>query len=63
MSDGAAALLEKLDLRHNYLSQPVRQRIRTMLEPAGVKVDLDQDDAEWDEDDDGTVQRYVSVAE
>ncbi|MGW7386445.1 STM4015 family protein [Streptomyces sp. NPDC054794] len=52
--DGAAALLDgqplthlkKLDLHHNYLSEPVRQRIRRTLEPAGVAVDLDQDNAE-----------------
>ncbi|MFF7856282.1 STM4015 family protein [Streptomyces sp. NPDC007904] len=69
--DGAAALLagqplthlKKLDLHHNYLSEPLRQRIRETLEPAGVEVDLDQDDADWDEDDDGTIHRYVSVGE
>lgn len=69
--DGAAALLggqplthlKKLDLHHNYLSEPLRQRIRETLEPAGVEVDLDQDDADFDEDDDGTVHRYVAVGE
>ncbi|GAA3194856.1 STM4015 family protein [Streptomyces virens] len=69
--EGATALLggqplthlKKLDLHHNYLSEPLRQRIRETLEPAGVEVDLDQDDADWDEDDDGTVHRYVSVGE
>ncbi|MEU5104130.1 STM4015 family protein [Streptomyces sp. NPDC021354] len=69
--DGAAVLLsgqplthlKKLDLHHNYLSEPVRQRIHTMLDPTGVEVDLDQDDAEWDEGDDGTVRRYVCVGE
>ncbi|MFJ4835342.1 STM4015 family protein [Streptomyces sp. NPDC088747] len=52
--DGAAALLHgqplthltRLDLHHNYLSEPIRQRIRGTLEPAGVTVDLDQEDAE-----------------
>lgn len=69
--EGAVALLggqplthlKKLDLHHNYLSEPLRQRLRETLEPAGVEVDLDQDDADWDEDDDGTVHRYVSVGE
>jgi hypothetical protein len=69
--DGAAALLggqplthlKELDLHHNYLSEPLRQRIRETLEAAGVEVDLDPDDADWDEDDDGTVHRYVSVGE
>lgn len=69
--DGAAALLggqplthlKKLDLHHNYISEPLRGRIRETLEAAGVEVDLDQDDADWDEDDDGTVHRYVAVGE
>ncbi|MFD7687089.1 STM4015 family protein [Streptomyces sp. NPDC059781] len=69
--DGATALLggqplthlKKLDLHHNYLSDPVRQRIRETLQAAGVEVDLDADDADQDEDDDGTVHRYVSVGE
>ncbi|MFF9204925.1 STM4015 family protein [Streptomyces sp. NPDC014986] len=69
--DGATALLggqplthlKKLDLHHNYLSEALRQRIRETLGPVGVEVDLDRDDADWDEDDDGTVHRYVSVGE
>ncbi|MEU6526318.1 STM4015 family protein [Streptomyces sp. NPDC046924] len=69
--EGAVALLggqplthlKRLDLHHNYLSEPLRQRLRETLEPAGVEVDLGQDDAEWDEDEDGTVHRYVSVGE
>ncbi|MEU7470105.1 STM4015 family protein [Streptomyces sp. NPDC044984] len=69
--DGATALLggqplthlKKLDLHHNYLSEPLRQRIRETLEPAGVELDLDKDDADWDKDGDGTVHRYVSVGE
>ncbi|CAL9650817.1 STM4015 family protein [Streptomyces sp. Tu 3180] len=69
--DGAAALLggqplthlRKLDLHHHYIGEELRRRIRETLEPAGVEVDLDQDDADWDEDDDGTVHRYVAVGE
>jgi hypothetical protein len=69
--EGASALLEgqplthlkKLDLHHHYLSEPLQDRIRRTLEPAGVEVDLDRDDADEDHDDDGTVWRYVAVGE
>ncbi|MER6124631.1 STM4015 family protein [Streptomyces sp. NPDC001795] len=69
--DGATALLggqplthlKKLDLHHNYLSEPVRQRIRQTLEPAGVELDLASGDADQDEDEDGTINRYVAVGE
>ncbi|MGD1217127.1 STM4015 family protein [Streptomyces krungchingensis] len=69
--EGAAALLggqplthlKKLDLHHHYLSKPVEDRVRLTLEPAGVEVDLDRDDAEEDTEDDGTVWRYVAVGE
>ncbi|CAM5601047.1 STM4015 family protein [Streptomyces aurantiogriseus] len=69
--EGAAALLagqplthlKKLDLHHHYLSEPLQERIRQTLEPAGVEVDLDRDDADEDHDDDGTVWRYVAVGE
>lgn len=67
--DGATALLagrslthlKKLNLHHNYLSEPLRQRIRQALEPAGVEVDVDEDDAEWYAEDDGTVVRHICV--
>ncbi|MET8978132.1 STM4015 family protein [Streptomyces sp. NPDC004539] len=69
--DGAAALLsgqplthlKKLDLHYNYLTDPLRDRLVTTLEPAGVEVLADRDDAEDDEEDDGTVWRYVAVGE
>ncbi|MFJ8108141.1 STM4015 family protein [Streptomyces sp. NPDC096132] len=69
--DGAAALLggqplthlKKLDLHHHYLTKPLEDRVRQTLEPAGVEVDLDRDDAEEDTEDDGTVWRYVAVGE
>lgn len=69
--DGAAALLggqplthlKKLDLHHHYISEPVQQRIRETLEPAGVELNLDSDDADEERDDDGTVYRYVAVGE
>ncbi|MFJ1969338.1 STM4015 family protein [Streptomyces sp. NPDC087903] len=69
--EGAGALLggqplthlKKLDLHHHYLSKPFEDRVRQTLEPAGVEVDLDRDDAEEDTEDDGTVWRYVAVGE
>ncbi|NSL43817.1 STM4015 family protein [Streptomyces sp. 8P21H-1] len=69
--DGATALLtgqplthlRKLDLHHNYLSEALRTRLLETLEPAGVEVDTDRDDAEDDEDGDGEVWRFVAVGE
>ncbi|MET9440989.1 STM4015 family protein [Streptomyces sp. NPDC006610] len=69
--EGAAALLDgrplthlkKLDLHHNYLSEPVKERLRQALEPAGVELDLDRADADEDVEGDGSVWRYVSVGE
>ncbi|MER6463892.1 STM4015 family protein [Streptomyces sp. NPDC001228] len=69
--EGATALLDggplthlkKLDLHHNYLTGPLRDRVRGALEPAGVEVDLGRGDADEDKDDDGTVWRYVAVGE
>ncbi|MFG2944281.1 STM4015 family protein [Streptomyces adustus] len=69
--DGAAALLggqplthlKRLDLHHHYLSEPVQQRIRETLEPAGVELDLDSRNPDEDRDEDGTVHRYVAVGE
>jgi hypothetical protein len=69
--EGAAALLagqplthlKTLDLHHHYISEPLLERIRQTLEPAGVELDLDRDDADEDRDDDGTVWRYVAVGE
>jgi hypothetical protein len=68
--EGAAALLggqplthlTSLDLHHNYIGAEVAERLRQALEPAGVALDLDRDDAEED-DSDGTVWRYVAVGE
>ncbi|MFD6290231.1 STM4015 family protein [Streptomyces sp. NPDC060205] len=69
--DGATALLtgqplthlKKLDLHHNYLSSALSARLLETLEPAGVLVDTDKEDAEDDEDDDGEVWRFVAVGE
>ncbi|UUU28792.1 STM4015 family protein [Streptomyces sp. CA-210063] len=69
--DGATALLTgqplthltTLDLHHNYLSPAIRDRLRDSLEAEGVQVDVDADDAESDEEEDGTVWRFVAVGE
>ncbi|MBZ6084005.1 STM4015 family protein [Streptomyces olivaceus] len=53
--------LRKLDLHHNYLSEPMRQRVRNALEPAGVEVDLDPSDAETEVDGDGVPVPSISV--
>ena len=69
--DGVTALLsgqplthlKTLDLHHNYLSPALRTRLVATLEPAGVRVDAGQGDAESDEEEDGTVWRFVAVGE
>ncbi|MFE6163615.1 STM4015 family protein [Streptomyces sp. NPDC056486] len=70
--EGATALLagqplthlKKLDLHHNFLSEALSARVRETLEPAGVEVDLDPDGVDGDEEEeDGTVWRYVAVGE
>ncbi|MGE9692648.1 STM4015 family protein [Streptomyces sp. NRRL F-5630] len=54
--------LRSLDLHHNFLTDEVRERLRTALEPAGVALDLDEGDAHsWDDGD--TTHRFVSVSE
>ncbi|WP_073946814.1 STM4015 family protein [Streptomyces kebangsaanensis] len=67
--EGAAALLGGqplthlawLDLRHNFVTEPVAQRIREALEPSGVEVDLSERGEMWE--DDGVVHRFTAVAE
>ena len=54
--------LSWLDLHHNFVSDPVAERMRAALEPSGVEVDLSEPGDE-DEDEDGTVFRYTAVAE
>lgn len=54
--------LESLDLHHNYLSGGMRERLRAALEPSGVKLNLDAEDADEDEYD-GTIYRSVAVSE
>ncbi|MBG0850515.1 STM4015 family protein [Streptomyces spinoverrucosus] len=69
--DGAAALLagqplthlKQLDLHHHYMTEPLQERLRQTLEPAGVALDLDHGDADEDHDHNGTVWRYVAVGE
>ncbi|MCZ2525324.1 MULTISPECIES: STM4015 family protein [Streptomyces] len=55
--------LAELDLHHHYLSEPMMQRLREALEPAGVRVDLSECEEPESDGDDGTVWRYVAVSE
>ncbi|MGF1338922.1 STM4015 family protein [Streptomyces flavovirens] len=65
---GARALLEgqplthlsRLDLHHHYIGEPLAERIREVCARAGVHVDLDEADDDWDPEDD---ERYVVVSE
>ncbi|MER8161922.1 STM4015 family protein [Streptomyces sp. NPDC094472] len=67
--EGAAALLDGqplthlkwLDLDHNYFSSAMEERLRTALEPSGVKVVMAEkgDEDEYDDE----VFRYTAVAE
>ncbi|MGW8726193.1 STM4015 family protein [Streptomyces sp. NPDC055808] len=69
--DGATALLsgqplthlKSLDLHHNYLGPELRDRLVKTLEAAGVRVDADPGDADSDEEEDGSVWRFVAVGE
>lgn len=63
--EGAEALLSgqplthlsRLDLHHHFISEPLRERLRSALEPAGVDVDLSEpcEAEEWG--------RYITVSE
>ncbi|MGW3951254.1 STM4015 family protein [Streptomyces sp. NPDC004752] len=67
--EGVTALLDgqplthltRLDLHHNFVTEPVAQRIRTALEPSGVEVDLSEPGDSWEND--GVVHRFTAVAE
>lgn len=65
LAGGPLTHLTRLDLHHHYISEPLRERICAALAPHGVEVDLgdhqvpDEDDV----DEDGTVYRYIAVAE
>ncbi|RSS60863.1 STM4015 family protein [Streptomyces sp. WAC06614] len=54
--------LKGLDLHHNYLSEPLRERFQEVLGAAGVDLDLDAGHAEEDEWD-GRTWRFVAVGE
>ncbi|MEV7690285.1 STM4015 family protein [Streptomyces bungoensis] len=68
---GAAALLsgrrlthlKKLDLHHHYISEPLLDRIRQALEPAGVELALDRGEAYRHQAGDDAMRRYVAVSE
>ncbi|MEZ0090316.1 STM4015 family protein [Streptacidiphilus sp. EB129] len=53
--------LKRLDLHHHFLSDAMAQRLRETLEPAGVELDLSEQ--EKAEDSGGRLWHYVAVAE
>ncbi|WP_411080282.1 STM4015 family protein [Streptomyces sp. cmx-18-6] len=67
--EGAAALLEgqplthlaELDLHHHFLTEAMEQRVRSALEPHGVRVDLSGRNEPWDGR--GAEGRYTAVSE
>ncbi|MFD3410073.1 STM4015 family protein [Streptomyces cyaneofuscatus] len=67
--EGAAALLEGqplthldlLDLHHHFLTEAMEQRVRSALEPHGVRVDLSERNEPWGGR--GIEGRYTAVSE
>ncbi|MFH8478668.1 STM4015 family protein [Streptomyces sp. DSS69] len=67
--EGAAALLagqplthlDLLDLHHHFLTEAMEQRVRSALEPHGVRVDLSERNEPWDNR--GAEGRYTAVSE
>lgn len=67
--EGAAALLEGqplthlelLDLHHHFLTDAMAERVRSALEPHGVRVDLSEKCEPWG--DRGAEGRYTAVSE
>ncbi|AXE24491.1 leucine-rich repeat domain-containing protein [Streptomyces globosus] len=56
------ARLKSLDLHHNYIGEPLRQRLKEVFEGAGVALDIRPGHAGTTEYD-GEVTRYVAVGE
>lgn len=50
-----------LDLHHNFVTEPVAERVRAALEPSGVEVDVSERGESWE--DDGVVHRFTAVGE
>ncbi|MEU9317200.1 STM4015 family protein [Streptomyces sp. NPDC048295] len=67
--EGAAALLdgqplthlEKLDLHHHFMTEPMERRIKETLKPHGVRVDVSEREKPWG--DRGVEGRYTSASE
>ncbi|MER0246403.1 STM4015 family protein [Streptomyces sp. HSW2009] len=67
--EGALALLagqplthlKWIDLRHNFISEEVADRLRTTWEAAGVEVDLSETGDSWEDGDE--IHRYTAVSE
>lgn len=70
MDSGAQALLTgqplthltALNLKHNYLSEAVKDQLRAALETAGVQLNLERDGAD-EEEYEGKIYRHVAVGE
>lgn len=67
--EGALALLDGqplthlkwIDLRHNFISEEVADRLRSTWEAAGVEVDLSETGDSWEDGDE--IHRYTAVSE
>jgi hypothetical protein len=67
--EGAAALLdgqplthlERLDLHHHFMTEPMERRVLEALEPHGVRVDVSEREKPWG--DRGVEGRYTSASE
>ncbi|MES9559064.1 MULTISPECIES: STM4015 family protein [unclassified Streptomyces] len=67
--EGAAALLdgqplthlERLDLHHHFMTEPMERRVVAALKPHGVRVDVSEREKPWG--DGGVEGRYTSVSE
>lgn len=55
--------LQWLDLHHNYFGEEMSARLSDVLEGAGVELDLSERGHEWEDEEEGTVERYTAVAE
>ncbi|MFG2291967.1 STM4015 family protein [Streptomyces sp. NPDC048603] len=53
--------LKRLDIHHNHLGEPLRERLREVLSAAGADLDADPDGAGEHVWGDGEISRYVAV--
>jgi hypothetical protein len=53
--------LTRLNLRHNFVTEPVADRCRSALEASGVEIDLSEHGDSWERD--GIVHRFTAIGE